>query len=316
MRSQQQNPTSIVAAAAATAVDDDQDSSGRFSQSGGSAVSDTDTSPIVIRPAVVDVQSAEPLAAIITYWKSPHEFYYQPKHTHDTYVQMMKQLQVDYAKRQPDASLAQSGRVGTFVVCRNGQSFSRAQIVAGVGAAGSEPAVQFCDNGDRAELRADNVWSLDRRYAQWPRFAVCCAIPDVVQVLDKQQIAFQVKRYIGTGQAVATQLLGQQQQHDASSSASAQLLYWADVQHDGKSLREALIADGMLAALPPSIDLAHLVGQTLVVDVRQQPTPTRLVGAVFGCRQAEALVFETAQPVAEGTAHFTALVTALSADKM
>lgn len=227
---------------------------------------------------------------------------------------MMKQLQSDYGARAPDSTLLQAA-VGTFVVCRNGQSFSRAQIVAGTADHQSKVAVQFCDNGDRAELRADNVWPLDRRYAQWPRFAVRCAIADVVQALDKQQIAFQVKKYIGSGQAVATQLLGQQEA-TAGAAADATALYWADVLHDGRSLREALIADGMLVALPQGIDLAFLVGQTLVIDVRQRLAATRLIGAVFGCRNGEALVFETAQPVAEGVTDFTALVTALSGDKM
>lgn len=224
------------------------------SQSNGSSTSDNhDTTPITIAPAAINLDDPVPRPSTITHWKSPSEFYVQCQQTHGAYVSMMQQLQNDYRQRVGgDVPLV----AGTFVVARKPQGFFRAQLVRALTVSDKNGLeLLFIDTGDRAALQPATIWPMDSCFGQHARFAVRCCLPDVAQLADKTQIARRVEKYVDNGQAVHTVLLGKQQQQSqpqlmSDNDGGEWDTYRADVQIGTESLKQMLIHEGLLTALP------------------------------------------------------------------
>lgn len=305
-----------------------------LSQSTGSATSATSDTPITIAPpAVINLDNPAPIPSVISYWKSPIEFYVQPRETQDEFLAMMKQVQNDYRNRASDDALLVDATAGTFVVGRRPEGFYRAQLVPALSdnqGHSSGLDIHYIDNGDRVALQPDTVWPMDRCFGQYARFAVRCCLADVAQLADNHQIARQVQAFAEPGKVVQTMLRSKLPASDAVESDT----YLVDVMAGEESLKQVLIRDGLLVPVPDGqcldsfdvsynhltvcvllvtgVNLSCLVGQTIVIDIRKFHQQRRMTGSIFGCKSDQVLVFEYSQPIADGIKSVTAHVDGLN----
>lgn len=173
-------------------------------------------------------------------------------------------MQQFYANRQPlDATAAQTiaaaatatgAASDTLIVCRKAHNFFRARLLAAAPRAKqtANVDVQFIDVGDQATVEwPQQVWPLDRRFAQLERQAIGCSMPALQLCSDHATIARSVERYMNGGKAaVKTMFVSTKEVGDDASDVVNGVYAIVDVHVGDVSLCKLLENDGLVLPIP------------------------------------------------------------------
>lgn len=200
----------------------------------------------------------KPFPVLVSWWITPHEFYIQPKDKFDAYTQMMNDMQQFYSTLSPcgnDTVLT----IGSYAVCRfeKDQLFYRCCVLDSRTTPLARYKVLLCDSGNRTVVLQKNVWQLAQRFAVLERLAIRCALPQVASY-DRTQVEENIDRYLHASHSIVGELLEANDEVDS---------YFVRIEANGRSLRDSLIADGLVSSTDEEIVVEAPDNNSVVAEV-------------------------------------------------
>ncbi|CAD7078047.1 unnamed protein product [Hermetia illucens] len=192
---------------------------------------------------------------ILCWWVSPHQFYTHNCTNVSKFEILMRDIQIFYKNKPPATN--QSFEVGSSIIARyhKDQVLYRALILAHNEAL-QKYRVEFVDFGNQATITPNDIWLLEKRFSEFPIMAQLCGFENVVSNFEHRQITSQVEKYLKP----ELKLFCNYQRKENN-------MCYADIEVNGRSLRDLLVQDGSLSVVEPNLSLEMLSGQQIRIKI-------------------------------------------------
>ncbi|XP_065370364.1 maternal protein tudor isoform X2 [Calliphora vicina] len=188
---------------------------------------------------------------IISWWISPHQFYTQLKSRSGEFERFMKDIQQFYHKL-PLQQLQL--KVGSFVMARQRKDniIYRARIMA-CNQMLRKYKVHFVDFGNQYTVTSEDIWQVEKRFADFPIMAYLCGFDGIVSNYDHLYIIDRMDKYLPQGVTLQCEYI-EKNNHD---------LYYVNVKVNKVSLKQTLSTEGLITEICPELRLDLLAGQQI-----------------------------------------------------
>ncbi|KNC21229.1 Maternal protein tudor [Lucilia cuprina] len=188
---------------------------------------------------------------IISWWISPHQFYTQLKSRSAEFERFMKDIQQFYHKL-PLQQLQL--KVGSYVMARQRKDniIYRARIMA-CNQMLRKYKVHFVDFGNQYTVTSEDIWQVEKRFADFPIMAYLCGFDGIVSNYDHLYIIDRMDKYLPQGVTLQCEYI-EKNNHD---------LYYVNVKVNKISLKQTLCTEGLITEICPELRLDLLAGQQI-----------------------------------------------------
>ncbi|XP_061396523.1 maternal protein tudor [Musca vetustissima] len=189
---------------------------------------------------------------IISWWISPHQFYTQLKSRSAEFERFMKEIQQFYSKL-PLQQLQL--RVGSYVMARQRKDniIYRARILA-CNQMLRKYKVHFVDFGNMYTVTSEDIWPVEKKFADFPIMAYLCGFDGIVSNYDHLYIIDRMDKYLPQGVTLQCEYIEKNTQND---------LYFVNVMVNKVSLKETLKNEKLITEICPELRLELLAGQQI-----------------------------------------------------
>lgn len=176
---------------------------------------------------------------IISWWISPHQFFTQLKARSAEFESFMKDIQQFYQKL-PLQQLQL--KVGSFVMARHRKDnvIYRARIMA-CNQMLRKYKVHFVDFGSQYTVTSEDIWQVEKRFADFPVMAYLCGFDGIVSNYDHLYIIDRMDKYLPQGVTIQCEYI-EKNSHD---------LYFVNVNVNKVSLKQTLSSEGFITEICP-----------------------------------------------------------------
>lgn len=176
---------------------------------------------------------------IISWWISPHQFYTQLKSRSAEFERFMKDIQQFYHKL-PLQQLQL--KVGSYVMARQRKDniIYRARIMA-CNQMLRKYKVHFVDFGNQYTVTSEDIWQVEKRFADFPVMAYLCGFDGIVSNYDHLYIIDRMDKYLPQGVTLQCEYI-EKNNHD---------LYYVNVKVNNVSLKQTLSSEGLITEICP-----------------------------------------------------------------
>ncbi|KAL9913282.1 tudor domain containing protein isoform 1-T2 [Glossina fuscipes fuscipes] len=201
----------------------------------------------------IDTPSREEIT--ISWWVSPHQFFTQLRSRLPEFERLMADMQ-DFYHKKPLQSLQL--KVGSHVMARHRKDnvIYRARIL-GCNQMLRKYKVLFVDYGNQYAVTSEDIWQVEKRFANFPIMAYLCGFYGIVSNYDHLYMIDRMDQYLPQGAILQCEYI----------ECNSRDLYYVNVNVNKVPLKETLLAEGLITQISPELQLDLLAGQQVRAKV-------------------------------------------------
>ncbi|XP_055385301.1 maternal protein tudor isoform X2 [Condylostylus longicornis] len=208
---------------------------------------------------------------VICWWISPHQFFTHDSKMTSRFEKMMRKMQTFYKNRS--AIQNKQIEVGSIVIAKYKQDnvLYRAKVLA-CNPQMKKYKVEFIDFGNRSIVEENDMWQMEKRFAQVPVMANLCSFENIVSNYENQKIIDFIAKYLKQGITLNCQYMKKENN-----------TYFVNINLKDDSLKHILIKEGMVSELKEGTKLHILAGQQIKAKVSSVADLSNFRILIEGC---------------------------------